>query len=221
MGKWVIDKQFSFCYGHRVWSQQLHADFCEKNDTSCKCRHLHGHEGLVHVFLEGETLERGMVTDFKHLGWLKNFLDNNLDHKFIIDVNDPIFCKLLSVTSNKGTFHQEMGLAEGIHFRDSEMYVDVIDEDDMTKVYKSLRLVPVEVPGTNEIVGWNLDASGMKNNAEREVYEGYFLVNFVPTSENFSKWLYDVVDAKMSTIGVKTTQIDWYETPKSRSSYRA
>lgn len=215
MGKWVIDKQFSFCYGHRVWSQKLHSDFCEKNDTQCKCRHLHGHEGLVHVFLEGETLERGMVTDFKHLGWLKNFLDDNMDHKFIIDINDPIFCNLLNVTSSGTT---------GIHTRsDGTMYVEVIDEDDSTKVFTTLDLVPVYVPGTQHLVGWNLDVhnSDLKFGPEIEVYEGYFLVNFVPTSEHFSKWLFDAVHAKMSTIGVTTTQVDWYETPKSRSSYRA
>ena len=85
---WKIDKQFSFCYGHRVWSQKLHGEYCESGDTSCKCRHIHGHEGLVHLFLEAGELERGMVTDFKHLGWLKNFLDDNLDHKFIIDLNE-------------------------------------------------------------------------------------------------------------------------------------
>ena len=219
VGKWLIDKQFSFCYGHRVWSQELHPDFCEKNDTQCKCRHLHGHEGLVHVFLEGTKLERGMVTDFKHLGWLKNFLDSNLDHKFVLDINDPIFCKLLNVTSNDGSVEAHHGMACGLHFRDNSMWVDVIDEDDMTKVYKSLRLVEVYVPGTDHIVGWNLDVSELKDNAEKEVYEGYFLVNFVPTSENFCKWLYDAVAIKMAQIGVKVARVDWFETPKSRSSY--
>lgn len=222
MGKWVIDKQFSFCYGHRVWSQQLHEDYCESNDTSCKCRHLHGHEGLVHVFLEGDELERGMVTDFKHLGWLKNFLDTNLDHKFIIDINDPIFCKLLNAQSNKGTVDASHGLAEGLHLRDGKMYLDVIDEDDATKVFTSLELLEVKVPGTDHVVGWNLDIanSKLKYGPEIEAYEGYFLVNWVPTSENFCKWLFDAVDAKMSMINVTTKQIDWYETPKSRSSYR-
>ena len=55
---------------------------------------------------------------------------------------------------------------------------------------------------------------------EEEWFEGFFIVDFLPTSENLSKWVYDCVNAKMSLIDVKTAQVDWFETPKSRSSYR-
>lgn len=193
MSKWVIDKQFSFCYGHRVWTQKLEAEYCESGDTSCKCRHLHGHEGLVHVFLEGDTLERGMVTDFKHLGWLKNFLDKVVDHKFIIDSHDPMFGQLV----------------DGV-------YKDLSGKT--TPVFKN-----VCVPGTNHIAGRELDLSAVAHLAstpDYEVLEGYFIVDFTPTSENLCKWLYDVAQAKMTGLGIKVAQIDWYETPKSRSSYR-
>lgn len=193
MAKWVIDKQFSFCYGHRVWSQKLEHEYCETGDTACKCRHLHGHEGLVHVFLEGTTLERGMVTDFKHLGWLKNFLDKNLDHRFIIDVNDPMYGQLVD-----GTW---MGLTD--------------------KKIKPLK--PVYVPGTGMIAGHEFDLTDIPDLADTpdyEVLEGYFVVNFVPTSENLSKWVYEVAHAKMKGLGIKVKQVDWWETPKSRSSYR-
>lgn len=193
MSKWVIDKQFSFCYGHRVWTQKLEAEYCESGDTSCKCRHLHGHEGLVHVFLEGDTLERGMVTDFKHLGWLKNFLDKVIDHKFIIDKNDPMFGQL----------------------------VDAVYKDLSGKTTPQFK--EVYVPGTTWSAGRELDLSGVAQLAstpDYEVLEGYFIVDFTPTSENLCKWLYDVAQVKMNGLGIKVAQIDWYETPKSRSSYR-
>lgn len=192
MSKWVIDKQFSFCYGHRVWTQKLVEEFCETGDTSCKCRHLHGHEGLVHVFLEGEELERGMVTDFKHLGWLKNFLDDNIDHRFIIDKRDPMFFMLV----------------ENLH------------KDLTGKIRMPLR--EVKVPGTDHVAGYEIDLSNVKqvSTPEYETLEGYFIVEFTPTSENLSKWLFDCVQAKMNKLGIKVSQIDWYETPKSRSSYR-
>ncbi len=66
MAKWEIDKAFNFSYGHRVWTQTLNSEF--SLDSQCTCRHKHGHEGLVKVYLSGNTLEQtGMVTDFKHL----------------------------------------------------------------------------------------------------------------------------------------------------------
>jgi len=32
--------------------------------------------------------------------------------------------------------------------------------------------------------------------------------------------MFDIVNAKMSKINVRCTQIDWWETPRSRSSYK-
>ncbi|MFB1007956.1 MAG: 6-carboxytetrahydropterin synthase, partial [Sulfurospirillum sp.] len=90
---WQISKEFDFCYGHRVWSQQLDSEF---SLTGClACRHLHGHQGKVIVYLQSSELKDGMVTDFHHLNWFKLFLDNTLDHKFIIDIHDPLFATLL------------------------------------------------------------------------------------------------------------------------------
>ncbi|MCT7650443.1 6-carboxytetrahydropterin synthase [Aliarcobacter butzleri] len=91
--KWKISKEFDFCYGHRVWSQTLNIDF--SLDACLKCRHLHGHQGKVIVYLESNELNNSMVTDFKHLNWFKAFLDDVLDHKFILDINDPLFSTLV------------------------------------------------------------------------------------------------------------------------------
>lgn len=200
---WVIDKQFEFCYGHRVWSQQLEAEFCETGDVNCKCRFLHGHEGLVHVFLEGDELTRGMVTDFKHLGWLKNFINSNIDHKFMVDINDPYFEKIINGKLVRGLDGQLVSLH--------------IKLDDNT--HKVLPLIAVYVPETSHLAGYNLDVAQLEG-CDREFYEGFFLVNFLPTSENLSKWIFDCVSVKMQRLGVKVSQIDWFETPKSRSSYR-
>ena len=62
MSKWEITKSFSGCYGHRVWNQELNSEF--SIDNNLVCRHLHGHEALINVTLEGDSLEKGMVTDF-------------------------------------------------------------------------------------------------------------------------------------------------------------
>ena len=172
---WNISKQFDFCYGHRVWSQELNKDFAL--DECLKCRHLHGHQGKIIVHLESNKLQNGMVTDFKHLNWFKQFLDDTLDHKFIVDINDPLFSTLLPHYKDKKNL---VKFSEGFMIPD----ITIIQDE------------PVHI---------------------KEMYEGYVIVNFVPTSENLSAWLLQIVHDKMKTIDVKATSLEFYETPKSKS----
>lgn len=88
-----IDKEFDFCYGHRVHNQTLNAGL---SDGKCKCRHLHGHNGKIKIGIEARELKNGMVTDFKHLGFFKALVDDLLDHKFIMDYNDPLLDSLFN-----------------------------------------------------------------------------------------------------------------------------
>ncbi|MDD4109975.1 MAG: 6-carboxytetrahydropterin synthase [Clostridia bacterium] len=176
MSNWSISKEFDFCYGHRVWSQTLDQEY--SLDDKCVCRHLHGHQGKIIVKLESSFLVSGMVTDFKHLNWFKKFLDDVLDHKFIIDKNDPAF--------------------------------NII--------------VPLTVPWKeNHSLGYSIvDPNWFKTLSDKtliEILEGFVMVDFVPTSENLSKWLFDIVRAKMGQIGIKVESVQFYETPKSSSKY--
>lgn len=174
--KWNISKQFDFCYGHRVWSQELNPDF--SLDACLMCRHLHGHQGTIIVHLESDTLSNGMVTDFKHLNWFKKFIDDTLDHKFIIDINDPLFETLLP------------------HFKDKKNLISFEDG------YKIPQLASLQEKEKHII----------------EMYEGYVIVDFVPTSENLSAWLLKIVQKKMSPFDVKVSHIEYFETPKSKST---
>jgi 6-pyruvoyltetrahydropterin/6-carboxytetrahydropterin synthase len=54
---------------------------------------------------------------------------------------------------------------------------------------------------------------------QRLKYESYVILDFVPTSENLAKWIFDIMSDKMSASGVKVHKIEWYETPKSRATY--
>lgn len=190
---WKISKQFNFAYGHRVWVQKLEQEFAL--DRKCVCRHLHGHEAEVHVHLVGDDLnQQGMVTDFLHLSWLKKFFDESVDHKFIIDKNDPLFLSMMTI--------EEKGIwPDGLNFR------------------------PLYVPDTNHMAGQVLTVSnaklgqGSKDESLYEYYESFFIVDFIPTSENLSKWVYDLVEPKMARIGVKVGEVEWWETPKSCSRY--
>jgi len=173
--KWQISKQFDFCYGHRVWSQELNTEY--SLDDCLMCRHLHGHQGKVLVHMESEKLENGMVTDFKHLNWFKKFLDDTIDHKFIIDINDPLFPTLLP------------------HYKDKKNLVEMKEN--------------YQIPDLNLVKNEEIQI--------REMYEGFIVVNFVPTSENLSAWLLKIVQEKMARIGIKVSHLEYFETPKSRS----
>ena len=178
---WVIDKTFEFCYGHRVHTQTLNGEYAA--DLKCACRHLHGHEGKMQVFLQSNTGKldnTGMVTDFRHLEWLKKWINENIDHQFILDRADPLYKSMLG----------------------------------------GEELVPVYVPGTEHVAGYKVDLADHKpNSPQYEYFEGFLVVDFVPTSENLSAWMAELVEAKMSKLDVTVKQIDWWETPKLRSTY--
>ena len=177
--KWQISKQFDFCYGHRVWSQELNVDF--SLDECLMCRHLHGHQGKIIVHLQSDNLQNGMVTDFKHLNWFKKFIDDVIDHKFIIDINDPLFETLLP------------------HYKE-KMHLHTMEQN-----YK--------IPDLSQIQN--------EPNYIKEMYEGYIIVDFVPTSENLSAWLLEIVQKKMSTLNIHVSHIEYFETPKSKSTVYA
>ena len=97
---WIIDKTFEFCYGHRVWTQKLNGEFAA--DLKCACRHLHGHEGKMQVYLTADKLDpTGMVTDFRHLEWLKKWINENIDHQFILDFGDPLYDQIVGYSRER------------------------------------------------------------------------------------------------------------------------
>ena len=76
----TITRRLEFDYGHRVLGHEG------------KCRHLHGHRGVVEITVQAPELDSiGRVVDFgviKRLvgGWI----DNNWDHNFLMHPDDPL-----------------------------------------------------------------------------------------------------------------------------------
>lgn len=198
--KWTIDKSFSFCYGHRVHNQRLDTKFTESGDACLACRHLHGHEGLVKVFLTGPSSNvktTGMVTDFKHLGWFKNFIDDTLDHKFIMDLQDPLFVSEFNLMTVNNKINKEY-----MHYMSEGYYIP-----DLTYVQMVIN---------NWKIDEEEDVAEAIRAAEYEKYEGAVFVDFVPTSENLAAWLLRVCQEKMKGLeGVEVQAIEYWETPKS------
>jgi 6-pyruvoyltetrahydropterin/6-carboxytetrahydropterin synthase len=95
--KWEIDKSFNFEMGHLVSKQQLNHPSLSI-ETDCCCKRLHGHSYEIKVFLGADSLDQSeMVSDFKNLNFMKVFLDSTLDHRFMIDINDPNFELVTSI----------------------------------------------------------------------------------------------------------------------------
>ena len=98
----------------------------------------------------------------------------------------------------------------------------IIDKNDplYDKIIGDRGLVPVLVPDTEHVAGWHLDLTGLQENTpEYEYYEGFMVVDFVPTSEHLSSWMAELVEVKMRKLGVTVESIEWWETPKSRSVF--
>ena len=79
-----VTREIEFCYGHRLL------------DYSGKCRHLHGHNGIAVIVLEGRELdERGMLVDFGEIKrHVQGWVDENLDHNMLLRRDDPLVAVL-------------------------------------------------------------------------------------------------------------------------------
>lgn len=72
-----ISKQFAFSASHVL-------NMLDKNHP---CARMHGHNYLITVHLQSETLdEYGFVKDYKSLSIVKKFIDETLDHRHLNDV---------------------------------------------------------------------------------------------------------------------------------------
>lgn len=80
MQRFQVTKVIEFSYGHRLLNHDG------------KCRYLHGHNGMVEIDLDSETLDRmGMVVDFSRVSEVvKAWVDENLDHKMLLRHDDPM-----------------------------------------------------------------------------------------------------------------------------------
>lgn len=112
-------------------------------------------------------------------------------------------------------------------FDDTVDHKFIIDHSDplfVKIVGGTVSLIPVFVPDTDYIVGHVPDLTELKgifaeDDPHLEYMESFFIVDFIPTSENLSKWVYELATVKMRKLGVYVSEVEWWETPKSCSRY--
>jgi 6-pyruvoyltetrahydropterin/6-carboxytetrahydropterin synthase len=75
-----VTRVIHFCYGHRLLEHRG------------KCRHLHGHNGVLEVTLRRSRLNRmGMVMDFERIkSAVADWVQSTLDHKMLLNSRDPL-----------------------------------------------------------------------------------------------------------------------------------
>lgn len=179
----IISKEIEGDFGHRVWTQELQEEFA--CTTSCKCKSLHGHRfKIVPEIASDMGLVHGMVTDFNHLAKFKNWVDDVMDHKLLMDINDPVL----------GQMFPKM-------------------EYPLSALLGQALLETGYLPSPPTI-----DAAALTD-AEKEIYQGLTIVDFVPTAENICKWLAVDVLPRFLPKGIYVTSLTFYETPKSYAKW--
>jgi len=81
-----VQKEIHFCYGHRLLNHPG------------KCKHIHGHNVRAIITLASKSLNKaGMVVDFSDIDQLiKPWIEQELDHNFLLAENDPLIPLLTS-----------------------------------------------------------------------------------------------------------------------------
>lgn len=195
---YTISKDFYLEFGHRVWTQE--------GFKVNKCRHIHGHSGVFRVFLSHDSLLNGMVIDFNHLDFIKTFIDNHIDHKFLIHISDPLLLPFL----NMGEFEY--------HYLD----FDVLKNIPWSTPVMMTREKNLVEPGGDYLTGFEIDSNlfGLKDDDVRaELIQSLFILNFIPTAENLARWMKDLITFHFRATDIQVTRVEFKETLKSCAYY--
>ena len=118
-----------------------------------------------------------MLFRSKNLNFMKQFVDDVLDHKFMIDINDPNF-KL--ITGQDWPISQPTPFVNFTNF------------------------------GSYNWIGLT--------DGEKLHINSFVLVDFVPTSENICKYLFEYAQSRIGSIAT-VTAVELWETAKSHCRY--
>lgn len=146
---YTINKTFNIAYGHSVWAQSLNSKL--SIETNCACKYFHGHNADVTIFVETEELDyKGMVLDFKELTFAKVFLDTIVDHKMIIDINDPALPQFFPLFTHP--LESIVHVKEGDYYLiRKHLYKDLTERE--KQIYEGLIIVDF-IPTAENLAKW-------------------------------------------------------------------
>lgn len=116
-----VKKEFKFEYAHRLFK------LC---NTTSPCANIHGHSAKVFVEIEVENLDQnGMVIDFTQLKVLQQWLDQYLDHSFILNNQDPLGDILAPIGTKIFFIHDNDPTAEILAQLISKEVMDIVNAE--------------------------------------------------------------------------------------------
>jgi len=150
---YLISKVCVGSYGHRVYSQDVNADYAG-GDATNGCHHLHGHQLALTVAVCAKELDhRTMVIDFKELGFVKKFVDSCVDHRFLVSLHDPNFEKITGVSTDLVE-----KLSHSVFFHDDEFAGCMFNKDAGNSVLEQVHLNSFLIvyfnPTSEELARW-------------------------------------------------------------------
>jgi len=206
----LISKSFEFDFGHRVWTQTLDPSFSITDQ--CVCKRLHGHRGKVEIYLKANNLvsetkliqQTGLLTDFKHLNFVKALIDEVIDHKTLIHVEDPFLHKF-------------------IEFDPTYIYTSMILNTKKTlisyNVLDTIERIRSYMDNKDGMILVSIVPESKVDNETKNWLESFVITNFVPTAENIAKFFYEYVSTKFKGTNIVCDKVIFYETPKSKAIY--
>jgi 6-pyruvoyl-tetrahydropterin synthase len=113
--KFTICKSYKIEYAHRIYNQKK-----TKSNPDTLCRHLHGHSGVVKIYItkhkrfvtdEDCLDDTGMVVDFTNLKPIKDFI-SMFDHSTIVSIKDE---EMITQIKSTREFFPDMKEWAGVH----------------------------------------------------------------------------------------------------------
>ncbi len=177
----IISKEIEGDFGHRVWTQKLEEEFA--CTTSCKCKAIHGHRfKIVPEIASDKGLEHGRVTDFSHLAAFKNWVDEVIDHKLLMDIKDPVLGQMFPKMQYPLSALLGQGLLETGYLIKPPAIEDLSDSE--KEIYEGLTIVDF-VPTAENICKWlAVDV------LPRFLPKGIYVKNltFYETPKSYARW---------------------------------
>lgn len=172
---YTIEKTFTGDLAHRIHNQNLDSNFTEGNSKVLKCRRLHGHTFSLKVKLGSEELVDDMVLDYNEIGFVKNMINDILDHRTLLSKNDPWFGKIVCIVPEY--WEQSYGIPplKKTEWDCEQVDISNIEDQDIKEFLSSFTLVPFTTSSENiakwiyGIVEKRVDTYNKRNNTNVKV----------------------------------------------------